>query len=338
MARLTTPTYRDVLCDDLKEDLGEYFQDNLTKLRCLAKTKSGKKRQCKDNIKEDKVFQVQKILDQYVTYLEGDRERILARISELSNLLVHPDKHKGNGREKVRQLGEKYHETMKRHLDAKRREGSAVAVTERAQMPEGRLVEEDSISITQSSCTEMTTDTEIEEPEVTYPALPTTHTFVIEDKEEVTVDSSNAPRPLLQSNTTQSRPLTHPSTPLPSTTVVQSDSQPVSNTLPPNPLLLLVLSLLPQWLVGFISLVHIKWGSVPVRNTSGKTENQTVVDLGIMLGLRVTPRMIPILLAVLGGLYYTGWGVFGSLVSCVLVSAAGSALMRRISPGDEIVV
>jgi hypothetical protein len=212
---------------------------------------------------------------------------------------------------------------------------------EQVQVPETgleqSLVEEEPLSVTQPSCTEVTMATKAED--VPYPALPTTHTFVIEDKEEVpTVDSSNEPHPPLQQNNTQSRPLTNPSTPLPSNPPVQlSDS--ITNTLPSNPLHSLIITILQQLFVGFISLVQVGWGQVPVETASGKIEKKSVVDLQFLFGMRMATELIPILLSiVLCGLYFQAWNILNLLAPYVLVSVFVASLSRWKCPGSRVVV
>lgn len=310
MAQLTTPTIRDVLQDLLKRDLGENFKEPLTELKCLMKTKNGNKHQCLLPLRRDIVSKVQMILEQRVTYLEGDRERIFASLNQLADLLVHPKIHGKAGREKVAELQKEYRQTMEQHLDANKPEASLASIHELIQKSGKSFAgEEECLPIVRAPEPEMTTTTEAEGPEVTYPALPITDTFGIEDMEDVIIDSSSEPQPLLQLDDTQSRSLT-------TTSTTPTRLSPVSNSLTSNPLFSLVLSILPQWLAGFISLVHFKWGTVPVRNKSGKIENRAVVDLGILLGMRITARMIPIVgFSILGGLYYTVWNTSGSLMS-----------------------
>jgi hypothetical protein len=338
MALLTTPTYRDVLRNDLPEDLKEYSPGRRIKLQCLATNKAYQNPQCGCTIGRERIVKIQALLDRPITYLEGDKDKIYAVLKELASLCIHRgNNHEEGGRENVRQLVKIYRETIDQHLETQKREGNVMAVSELATMPEESFVEEETLPITQPSCTEVTMAMKAEE--VIYPALPTTHTFVIEDKEEIAaVDSSNKPHPVLQPKDTQSRPLTNPPSPLPSKAPIQlSDS--VSNTFPSNPMLSLILNILQQLFVGFISLVQIRWGHVPVETTPGEIKNKSVVDLKVLLGMRMTTKLVPVLLLiVLCGLYYQGWNILSSLGPYVLVSAVVFSLSRWNSPGSEIVV
>jgi hypothetical protein len=104
-------------------------------------------------------------------------------------------------------------------------------------------------------------------------------------------------------------------------------------------MLSLILNILQQLFVGFISLVQIRWGHVPVETTPGEIKNKSVVDLKVLLGMRMTTKLVPVLLLiVLCGLYYQGWNILSSLGPYVLVSAVVFSLSRWNSPGSEIVV
>lgn len=337
MALLTTPTYRDVLRNDLPDALKDELPADLINLRCLAPTKAPQSPQCTGPIGKKLIIEIQALLDRPITYLEGDKVKIYAALEELANLCVHPTKHGKIGRDKVRDLGDQYRMTMDQHLAAKKCEGNVMPVAELASMPEDSLVEDDLLPIIQPSCTEVTMAIKVDE--VIYPALPSTHTFVIEDEEEVAaIDSSNEPHSVLQSKDTQSRPLANPSTPLPRKTLVQQSSS-ISNTFASNPLLFVILNTLQQLFVGFISLVQVRWGHVPVETTSGEIKNKSVVDLKVLLGMRMATELVPVLLFILlCGLYYQAWNVLSSLGPYVLVSAVVFSLSRWNSPGSELVV
>ncbi|GLI80843.1 hypothetical protein PoHVEF18_009202 [Penicillium ochrochloron] len=293
MALLTTPTYRDVLRNDLEDVLKEYSPGARIKLQCLATNKAYQNPRCGCTIGQEHIVKIQALLDRPITYLEGDKDKISAVLKELASLCIHRgNNHQERGPKKVQELVKKYRETVTQHLETQKREGNVMAVSELATMPEEIFVEEETLPITQPSCAEVTMAIKVEE--VTYPALPTTHTFVMEDKEEIAAgDSSNESHPLLQhQNDTQSRPLTNPSTPLPSKAAIQQ-SNPISNTFPSNPMLSLILNFLQQLFVGFISLVQVEWGHVPVETTSGEIKNKSVVDLKVLLGMRMVTELVP---------------------------------------------
>jgi hypothetical protein len=337
MALLTTPTFRDVLRVDLPDDLKEDLPG--VKLQCLATKKAHDSPQCEDKIGKEHVVKIQALLNRPITYLEGDKDKIYAVVEEVARLCVHPNKHEKRGIAKVEELVKKYRETIDQHLEAEKRETSVMAVSELAPMPEKSLaqslVEEEFLPFTQPSSTEVTMATKAEE--VTYPALPTIH-LVIEDKEDVaTVDSSYQPYPLLQPKDTQSRPLATPSTPLPRGPIQLSDS--ISHTFPSNPRHSLILNTLQQLFVGFISLVQVRWGHVPVETTSGEIENKSVVDLKFLLGMRMPIELVlALLLILLCGLYYQAWNILSSLGPYVLVSAVVFSFSRWKSVGSEVVV
>jgi hypothetical protein len=338
MALLTTPTYRDVLRNDLPKALKDDLPADLVILQCIAPKKSPKGTQCRRTIGREHVVKIQALLNRPMTYLEGDQDKSYAVLEELVNLCVHSgNKHGERGRDKVEKMVEKYREAIDQHLEAKKCEGNVMVVSELATMPNESFVEAEPLLVTHLSCTEVTMAIKAEE--VTYPALPTTHTFFIEDKEEIAaVGSSNEAHPLLQPKNTPSRPLTNPSSPLPCKPLIQQ-SNPISNTLPSNPLLSLILNTLQHLFVGFISLVQVGWGHVPVETTSGEIKNKSVVDLKVLLGMRITTELVPVLLViVLCGLYYQACNILSLLGPYVLVSAVVFSLSRWNSPGSEIVV
>lgn len=343
MAPLTTDTIRDVLEEDLKADLGDCFRVPLTVVKCLVPTKSPGSPQCGGVLGKEIILQIQAILDRPITYLEGDKVKILDAIDRLASHLVHPNKHGQTAKdEKVNELMKRYRNTMERHFEAKKNEGSITAVTESLQVLENSVVEEEPLAITPSSCTEITEITQtIEVGEVIYPVLPRTHTFTIEDiedKEEVTVDSSDELHLLPRSNDTTSYSLANLSTPPPSKEPMLSN--PISKPLPSNNLLLsLILQILQQLYVGFYSQIHAKWGQEPVENTSGQIKNESFTELKFFFGLRVATRSIPILLCiVLFGFYYQALGILGCLAFYALVSAGFVSLLRLNSPTSEVAV
>jgi hypothetical protein len=208
------------------------------------------------------------------------------------------------------------------------------------------------LSVTQLDSTEITDAIEASETseitesvetsdvtEVIYPALPTTHASVIEDKEKLHIDSSHEPHVLFHSKNTRTHSVAKSPTPLLNEVPIPSDLITNALPLPSNPLLSLVLSIINQMLVGFFTSVQARRGVVLVENTSGQTMNKSVVDLKIMLGLRLPTGMIPILLFVVSVcLYCQAWSVIGFLVPYVLLAVACASCSRWISSSSEVVV
>ncbi|OOQ90317.1 hypothetical protein PEBR_06314 [Penicillium brasilianum] len=337
MATLTTETISDVLREDLEVDLGKDFQVGLTDVKCLAPTQYRGRRQCGESINKHIIVRIQAILNLPVTYLEGDKVKIFDAIDQLATYLVHPRKHPKVSVKTVNELKEKYRKTMERHFEAKKNDGAIVAITESRQVLENSDVEEDSLPVVPSSYTEEITQA-VEVGEVCYPALPTTHTCTIEDKEDVTIDSSDEPHLLSRSNDTPPYCLAKPSTPLSSNDPMLS--HPISKPLPSNNLLLLlVLKFLQQLYWAFASQVHVRWGPEPVEHMSGQSEHESFTEMKFFFGLRVATRLLPILLCVVSlGLYYQAGSILGCLAIYVLVSGCVSTLSRLRSPGSELVV
>lgn len=338
MALLTTPTYRDVLRNDLPVELKDYLPGVLIKLQCLATNKAYPNPRCKCLIGQEHIVKIQALLDRPITYLEGDKDNISAVLEKLATLCIHRNnQHEKGGRKKVQELVKKYCETINQHLKAKKCDWKIIAASELDPTLEESFVEGESIPVIQPSYTEVTVAIKTEE--ITYPALATTHASVIEDEEEVAaVDSPTEPHPLLQPKNTQSRHLTKPSSPLASKTVVQQSNS-ISNAFPSNPMLSLLLNILQKLLVGFISLFQVGWGHVPVETASGEIENKLVVDLKLLLGMRMTTELILVLLVIiLCGLYYQAWNILSSLGPYVLISAVVFSLSRWNFPGPELVV
>ncbi|KAJ5368109.1 uncharacterized protein N7496_007869 [Penicillium cataractarum] len=335
MALLTTDTIRTVLEGDLKADLGECFEPHLTKVKCLAPTTSPGSPQCEDVIRKALIPQIQAIFDIPITYLEGDKVKIFDAIDRLAGYLVHPKKHGQASVKKIEELKDKYRKTMERHFEAKKNEGSITPVTEFSQVLENTVLEEEALPI--ATFTEEITQA-VEVGEVIYPTLPRTHTFTIEDKEEVTVDSSDELQLIPQSTDTPSYSLANLSTPLPSKDPILPN--PISNPSPSNNLLLsLILQILQRLYVGFYSQVYAKWGQEPVENTPGQIKSESFTELKIFFGLRVATRSIPIWLCiVLLGCYYQAWGILGYLALYVLVSVGWASLLRLNSSGSDVVV
>jgi hypothetical protein len=336
MAPLTTNTVLDVLREDLEVDLGEHLRDRSTDVKCLAPTQYPGSPQCRDHIGKDVIVRIQAIFDLPITYLEGDKVKIFDAIDRLASSLVHPAKHGETGVITVNELKEKYRKTMERHFEAKKNDGAVILITESRQGLDNNFVEEEFLPIVPPSCTEEITQA-VEVGEVSYPALPTTHTFTIEDQEDVAIDSSDEPRLVPQSNDTPPYCLTNPSTPLSSKDPMQSN--PISKPLPSNNLLLLlVLKFLQQLYVAFYSQVHVRWGPEPVEHMSGQSAHESYTELKIFFGLRVATRLLPILLCVVSlAFYYQAGGVLGYLAFCVFVYGCVSSLRLR-SPGSELVI
>lgn len=334
MALLATPTYQDI------------FQVNFTSRKCFAKRVSCQEPLCNHQLSVKSISDAKGILGRRISYLPGDKAMVDKEIEQLAGFLIRSGSHgKGKGPQLVEALVKELHEQMKQHFENRKIQDRAIAVSEPTSTPEN-------ISVTHPSCTETSETSEINEAsktsdfrdvsevsEVTYPALATTHAFVIEDKEEVIDESSNEPHPLLHSNNTQPHSVTKSPTPLPNKVSVAPDPVSTSLPLPSNPLLSLVINILQQMLVGVFSSVQARRGVVPVENKSGKTENKSVVDFKIMLGLRLATGMVPIFLCVIVvGLYYQAWRIIGTLVSYVLVSVTCVLLWPRISLRSEVAV
>ena len=288
------------------------------------------------------------MLKNRITYLPGDKARIDEEIMELARLLIHSNRHGERGNQLVRDFAKDLRGLMNAHYQTREHQSSRLTVAG----PEPTSVP-GNLSVTQLDSTEITDAieaseiSEITEPvetsdvtEVAYPALPTTHAFANEDKEELDIDSSHEPYVLLSSKNTQTHSIAKSLKPLLNEVHIPSD--PVTNALPlpSNPLLSLVIHILNQMLVGFFASVQARRGVVPVQEkTSGQTQNKSVVDFKIMLGLRLPTGVIPILLFVTGiCLYCQSWSLIGSLVLYVLVVVACALRSRWISSGSEVVV
>ncbi|KAF3399836.1 hypothetical protein F1880_008182 [Penicillium rolfsii] len=349
MALPTTLTYRDILRDHLPEELKksprgskelkEHPRDskelkdkrrNSIELYCLATNKAYQNPPCKCKIGQKHIDRIQDLLERPIAYLEGDKVKIDAVLEELASLRFHQGNQHDGVREKIKELVKEYRQKIDQHLEGRKWGGNRTVVPELAPMPEESLIEEKPLPSSQPSCAAVTVA--IEADEVTYPVLPTSPTFVIENDEEVVrVESFKEPHPFPQAKDTLSYPIlpsTNPSTPFP-----------ISNTFPSNPLLSLILNTLQQLFMGFISLVQVRLGHVPIETASGEIENKSVVDLKVLLGVRMATELLPVLLIiVLCGFYFHAWNILSSLLPSVFVSAVVFSLSRWYSPGTEIVV
>lgn len=318
--------------------LGKVLPFDLTSRKCFGKRDGWKKPLCGHTLSEKSLSKVVGMLENRITYLPGDKARIDEEIMELARLLIQSNMHSKRGRQLVLDFAKDLRGLMNEHYESREHKSSGLTVAG----PEPTSVP-GNLSVTQLDSTEITEITESVETsdvtEVIYPALPTTHASVIEDKEELHIDSSHEPHVLLHSKNTQTHSVAKSPTPLLNEVPIPSD--PVTNVLAlsSNPLFLLVLNIISQMFVGFFSSVQARRGVVPVENSSGQTKNKSVVDLKIMLGLRLPTGMIPILLFVIGVcLYCQAWSVIGSLVTYVLIAVACASCSRWISSGSEVIV